>query len=84
MFETFEEFLKFCEDQDQKKKALEIRKDADEICTMILHEATPDVDIQIAMDKLKEKTRQYFPDQMELYHMIYESRFRRLCEQFRS
>ena len=51
---------------------------------MILDESYQDVDIEIAKDRLKEKVKKLFPEKMETYRMIYEARFERLWEQFRT
>jgi hypothetical protein len=51
---------------------------------MILDENCPEVDIEIAKDTLKDKVQKLFPDKISTYEMIYEARFKRLWEQFRS
>ena len=43
----------------------------------------PLVDIAIERSKLRDDAEQLFPDRMELYDCIYESRFDRLIEQWR-
>lgn len=83
MFDTFEQFLKYCENDEDRRKAHEIQKEADGICRMVLDEQCPAVDIEIAKDNLRRKAEQIFPDKMVFYDMIYEARFRRLWEQFR-
>ncbi len=84
LMETVEDFLRYFESEDERKKAKEIQRDAQFICQMILNEACPDVDIEIAKNNLEEKVGRFFPDRMETYRMIYEARFRRLWEQFRA
>lgn len=84
MMETVEDFLRFFESEDERKKAKSIQADAQRICRMILNENCPAVDIDIEKEKLREKVRQFFPDKMQTYRMIYESRFKRLWDQFRS
>jgi len=61
----------------------ELRRRADEICRLILTEDYPDVDVAIAREQLRYYVEEHFADRMELYDMIYESRFDRLIEQFR-
>lgn len=82
--ETVEDFLRFFESETERVKALEIQKDAEEICRMILDERCPDVDISIAEENLRQKVTEFFPEKMETYRMIYEARFTRLKEQFRN
>lgn len=82
--ETVEDFLRFFESESERVKALEIQKDAEAICLMILDERVEDVDISIAEEKLRTKVLGLFPEKMETYRMIYESRFIRLKEQFRN
>lgn len=83
MIETVEDFLRYFESEEERKKAKEIQGDAQLICRMILDEDYPVVDIEIAKGKLKEKVKQLFPDKLDTYRMIYEARFDRLWEQFR-
>jgi hypothetical protein len=61
-----------------------IRQRADLVCRMILTSACPSVEIALERGRLRELARSFFPDRMELYEMIYESRFDRLIEQFRA
>jgi len=84
MMETVEDFLRYFESEEERKRAKAVQQDAQTICRMILNEDCPGVDIEIAKDKLREKVREYFPDKMETYRMIYEARFKRLWDQFRS
>jgi len=56
---------------------------ADRVCTLILTKDYADVDIAIQRGKLREHVEREFPDRLELYEMVYESRFDRLIEQFR-
>ncbi len=84
LIETAEDFLRYCEGTDEREKAKEIQRDAQLISQMILDEGCQAVDIEIAKSKLEEKVKKFFPDKMETYRMIYESRFKRLWDQFRS
>jgi len=83
MVETLEDFLRFSESDQERQKAMEIQQDAQAICLMILNHTCDDVDIEIARERLREKVESLFPHQMQTYEMIYESRFKRLWEQFR-
>ena len=57
---------------------------ADRVCSMILSSDCPDVDVAIERGRVRDLAESLFPDRMELYEMIYESRFDRLWQQFRS
>lgn len=83
MLETFDDFIRYFEGEDEKKKANLIQKDAQEICKMILNDECPRIDVEIAVNHLREKVKKLLPDKMLTYQMIYESRFRRLWSQFR-
>ena len=61
-----------------------LRRAADRVCTLILLSDYPEIDVEIEKAKVRELAMELFPNRMELYEMIYESRFRRLWEQFRS
>lgn len=67
---------------DARQKMREIQREADRICSLILISDYPDIDIEIMKSALRDKVEGYFPDGVELYEMIYESRFARLAEQF--
>ena len=56
----------------------------DRLCFLIV--ATPCSDREIDIERLHLRTQamQLFPEKMELYDCVYESRFRRLQQQFRS
>jgi hypothetical protein len=50
---------------------------------MILDQKYPEADIKIHIKKLRGEFLKTFPSKIDLYNMIYESRFNRLWEQFR-
>ncbi len=60
----------------------ELKRKAQRICILILRSDYPEVDIAIERARLREWCEEVFPDRMDLYEMIYESRFDRLLEQF--
>jgi nucleoside-triphosphatase len=67
--------------EDDAVRALQ--RQADRICEMIvLGEAAP-IDIEIQQTALREAISRTFPDKQALYQLIFESRFRRLWQQFR-
>jgi hypothetical protein len=69
---------------DRRKDQALLGQRADVLCRMILSSECPDVDVAIERGRLRELAETLFPDRMELYEMIYESRFDRLWEQFRA
>lgn len=69
--------------KEEEERYRELQRDADRICSLILMADYPEVDIEIEKEKLREKFLELFPDKHYLYKMIYESRFKRLFEQFR-
>jgi hypothetical protein len=60
-----------------------LRRAADRVCSLILMSDYPEIDIELEKAKVRQLAEELFPDRMDLYEMIYESRFRRLWEQFR-
>ena len=84
LIETADDFIRYCEGAEERERAKQIQREAQKICQMILDENCQAVDIEIAKRKLEEKVEQFFPDKIETYRMIYEARFKRLWEQFRS
>ncbi len=56
---------------------------ADRVCQLILSSDLPDVDVAIEKEKVRARCEELFHDRMDLYDMIYESRFQRLWEQWR-
>ena len=84
LLETVEDFLRYFENNEEREKAKEIQGDAEMICRMILNDECGAADIEIAKQKLQEKVERLFPGKMETYQMIYESRFKRLWDQFRA
>lgn len=69
---------------DPEHRTQELQKQADRICSRILDEEYPDIDVEIAIANLREQAVEWFPDREELFEMIYASRFERLRQQFRS
>jgi len=61
----------------------ELQRQADRICEMIVSGEVPLIDIEIQQAKLREAAARTFPDKQAAYQLIYESRFRRLWQQFR-
>ncbi|MBI4597995.1 MAG: hypothetical protein HY737_06315 [Candidatus Omnitrophica bacterium] len=60
-----------------------IQRHADLICGMIVSGEASPIDIEIQQAKLREMIARLLPEKDALYHLIYETRFRRLWQQFR-
>jgi hypothetical protein len=56
----------------------------DRLCFLIVATTCSDREIDIERLHLRTQAMQLFPEKMHLYDWVYESRFRRLREQFRS
>ena len=69
-----------CQEDEQVR---ELSRQADRICEMIVVEEASLVDIEIQQAKLREAVARLFPDKVNLFPLLYESRFRRLWQQFR-
>lgn len=60
-----------------------LQRQAERICEMIVSGEAAQIDIEIQQAALREAIAAAFPEKQSLYHLIYESRFRRLWQQFR-
>ncbi len=69
---------------DPREPMHELQRMADRVCVLILSSDLPAIDIEIEKSKVRERCLELYPDQEELFDMVYESRFDRLWEQFRS
>ena len=78
--EELEARLKLFCAEDEAVQALQ--RQADRICAMIVSGDAPLIDIDIQQAALREAVAKTCPEQPALYHLIYESRFRRLWQQF--
>jgi len=60
-----------------------LQRQADRICELIVSGEAAPIDIEIQQAALRDAVARAFPDKQALYQLIYESRFRRLWQQFR-
>ena len=60
-----------------------LQRQADRICEMIVSSEAAPIDIEIQQMALREAIARAFPEKQALYQLLYESRFRRLWQQFR-
>jgi len=70
-------------DADQDP-VLALRRLADRVASMIVTSSYSDLECALAERECRMECLRLLPERMELYERIYESRFRRLREQFRS
>ena len=56
---------------------------ADRLCALIVASDYPDVDIDIEILNLRRWCERHLPDRLDLFELVYASRFRRLREQWR-
>ncbi len=84
--EVFRQLAKLCRQYDlriEEEKLSEIRNAQNRIVSLILNTDCAAVDIEIEKTKFRELIQNLFPDKAHLYDLLYESRFKRLWEQFR-
>ena len=66
---------------DPRERMREVQRMADRVCVLILSSELAAIEIE--KSKVRQRCLELYPDQEDLYEMIYESRFQRLSEQFR-
>lgn len=73
----------FCEDERDEDPAVLLQRHADRVASMIVTSSYSDLDCALAEREVRMECLSLLPDRMELFDLIYTSRFRRLREQFR-
>jgi hypothetical protein len=68
---------------EENEKLAAFQRKADRIAFLIVASDYERIDVDIEKAELRQECARLFPDKLELYDMIYESRFQRLWEQFR-
>jgi hypothetical protein len=58
-----------------------VRRRADAITARILYSDEAAIDLDIAINDLRERVRERFPDRLWFFEMVYEARWQRLREQ---
>ena len=61
----------------------DFQRHLDRLCFLIVATDCSDREIDIERLHLRSQAMKLFPEKMALYDLVYESRFRRLREQFR-
>ena len=69
---------------EQEARYRELQRWADRICSLVVASDYAAIDVVIEIRKLRDFAEQHFPEKMALFEGVYENRFRRLWEQFRS
>jgi hypothetical protein len=67
----------------REERAAILKRHADRVASMIVTSSYSDLECAIAERELRMECLLLLPERMELFELIYESRFRRLREQFR-
>ena len=68
---------------EENEKLEAFQRKADRIAFLIVASDYERVDVEIEKAELRQECARLFPGKLDLYDMIYESRFQRLWEQFR-
>jgi hypothetical protein len=69
---------------DPRRLMRALSRGADEIVSMILDAETADVDIDIAIERLRERAEEDFPGTSDHFRRLYDARFARLRAQWRA
>lgn len=64
--------------------AEQLKRDSHRICSLILNSELEWIDIAIEINRMRELCAAEAPDKLELFEVIYVSRFVRLWEQWRA
>ena len=74
---------RFFDDEHVPREAMrELQRMVHRVCALILNPDYPEIDILIEREKVRRRCKELFPDRMDLYEMVYESRFDRLMSSF--
>jgi predicted ArsR family transcriptional regulator len=68
----------------EENRLAELARGAERVSFLIVATDCPRIDVDIERAALRRRCKVLFPDKVELFDLIYESRFRRLWEQFRA
>jgi hypothetical protein len=71
------------EEHEQEDPARTLQRKADRVASMIVTSSYSDLACALAERELRMECLRLCPDRMELFELVYVSRFRRLREQFR-
>jgi hypothetical protein len=68
----------------EENRVSELARAAERLAFLIVATDCPRIDVEIERASLRRRCQVLFPDKMDLYEMVYESRFARLWQQFRA
>ena len=71
-------------DSEEEHAYRELQRRADRIASLIVASDWPGIDVVIQIRKLKQFVERRMPGRTGLFEIIYESRFKRLWQQFRA
>lgn len=69
---------------DDQDPGVLLQRMADRVASMIVTSTCSDLECALAERELRMECLSLLPDRMELFDLVYTSRFRRLREQFRA
>lgn len=69
---------------DEELAYRQLQRSVDRTCSLILNEGCSEAQIQRARSHARRHAEREFPGSSRLFDLIYESRFERLRQQFRS
>lgn len=61
----------------------ELKRFSDRICNSIFHMDLEWIDVEIQISEMRALCEEHAPEKLDLFAMVYESRFRRLWETWR-
>ena len=72
------------QDEEEDDPAVVLQRKADRVASMIVTSSFTDLECALAERELRMECLRLCPKRMELYDLVYTSRFQRLRDQFRS
>ena len=72
------------QDEEGDDPAVVLQRKADRVASMIVTSSFTDLECALAERELRMECLRLCPNRMELYDLVYTSRFQRLRDQFRS
>ena len=67
----------------EMRRLRELQRQADEVSRLVLNTDLPWIDIEVQVEKLRREAERLFPGKDSVFQLVYESRFRRLWDQWR-
>ena len=70
-------------EEGARAELAELGRMSDRVCAVILNQRCSEAEVEAEIERMREEVLGRYPHRADLFEMIYESRFRRLREQFR-